>query len=114
MNNALINHIKDAYEKLTRHEKEMQKRKCILLISAIMHFPGNDNLIKDLEEKGLPKTIYVSDGIPKEVVKNLSFFAHVVRHSALQDPGILFSWTTIGLQLEPSDLLTNLIQGVKA
>lgn len=114
MNPALSNHIQDAFEKMQKHFKEMEKRKAILLINAIMHFKGNDGLMKELDEKGLPKTIYVSDGIPKEVVKNLSLFAHVVRHSALQDPGILFSWTTIGLQLEPSDLLTNLIQGVKA
>lgn len=92
MNAELKTAIKIAYQKMNAAAEEWNKQKAFMLLEVVQNFGKQEKVIKELKEKGLPKTIYVSDDISKEVVAHLSFFAPVVRNEWFQETTIIFSW----------------------
>ncbi len=91
-NQILKSAIGKAFESLQLQKAEFDKQKCNILIEILQKDNSTKELIRELIQKGLPKSIWLSDVIEDEISNKLSFFSKVYRSPHLKEPTIIFSW----------------------
>jgi hypothetical protein len=82
----------NAFDELIKLKETADNKKLEWLIDEMTKLGCNDEQIKNLEERGLPKQIYVSSDIHKLANQTMSIYAEVTEHKLLPKGIMLFSW----------------------